>query len=162
MKARPSLPRCFCALNALPSMRVFRPCRVTKIPACQARGIYVQSKALRDENSSVEKLSRTRSGEIVGCGGAAAASQLGLARQLTVRARMLEFGARSTGDPLLRPSTNFVRSNWRRKRWGKIGAISRPVITRVPMRGRSRAQQYPDLVIFSKGCGYNNRESASC
>ncbi|WGD50959.1 hypothetical protein QA641_36155 [Bradyrhizobium sp. CB1650] len=36
---------------------------------------------------------------------------------------MLEFGARSTGDPLLYRSTNFVSSNTRlAKRCGKIGA----------------------------------------
>ncbi|WP_165405749.1 hypothetical protein [Bradyrhizobium genosp. SA-3] len=75
---------------------------------------------------------------------------------------ILEFGARSTGDPLLYRSTNFVSSNRApAKRCGKIGA-TRPVLRRVPMRGRSRAQQYPDLVSFSKGCGYNNRESDSC
>ncbi|XUJ32507.1 hypothetical protein ACQ5SK_29015 [Bradyrhizobium japonicum] len=72
---------------------------------------------------------------------------------------MLEFGARSTGDPLLDRSTNFVSSNTKpAKRCDKIGATP-SVVRRVPMRRRSRAQQYPDLVSFLKGCGYNNRES---
>ncbi|MCS3899288.1 hypothetical protein M2171_008421 [Bradyrhizobium japonicum USDA 38] len=72
---------------------------------------------------------------------------------------MLEFGVRSTGDPLLDRSTNFVSSNTKpAKRCDKIGATP-SVVRRVPMRRRSRAQQYPDLVSFLKGCGYNNRES---
>ncbi|MEZ2143463.1 hypothetical protein AAE026_14420 [Bradyrhizobium sp. DN5] len=75
---------------------------------------------------------------------------------------MLEFGARSTGDPLLyRRRISSAQIGGRRRGAAKLER-PRPVVKRVPMRGRSRAQQYPDLVSFSKGCGYNNRESDPC
>ncbi|MGY4473519.1 hypothetical protein [Bradyrhizobium sp. USDA 3364] len=65
---------------------------------------------------------------------------------------MFEFGARSTGDHchIRRPILGRRRGSAKLER-------PRPVVTRVTIRRRCCAQQYPDLVSFWKGCGYNNQ-----
>lgn len=89
-------------------------------PRAQSEGEFASGREpLRDESSIRRKVveeTKARSGEIIDWRGDAAVSQLGLTRQLIVRAVMLEFGVRSTGDPLLFPASNFVSSNRGRRR----------------------------------------------
>lgn len=139
MKPRRLLPRCFC--SALPSIRVFRSCRATKIPARERGCFCVRSKAASERELRRSKklceVTKARRGEIIASGGAAAANQLGLTTQLPVRQVYL------TSGPFRESILQHTMAN--RRAGAIVRALDRvgPKTARQALRSRS---QRPSLI----------------